>query len=298
MTNVSDYLSFIQLQQATQVRFPKLDNLLFDLPDLVYDNEQAINFILSRPFQFLSCRQIKNNYYWEFYNLSNDLELHRTEFIYVLVNLDNFNSLKSKLPYYATWNKDLKLVYPTTNYLIDSNANSYGRHYTIRVTVGFTHPFLPTFNFTGNVCILSNSLLYEYKDTQGYYGPKGFEYLSFLRPINLNYPLGIPLENQLEIDFCYEEDLKYPLKGDTFFAGSYQGKYTNKNYNKHITFWLYKNHNTTFLLDQPPTLNRKGIMLNALSLIGTSSILIIPTHQSIQTFNINQQSTYTELKIL
>ena len=297
MPTITDYISLVRLQQAIQVNYPKQDNLLstFLLP---YTEQQAIQFVLNQPFDYLSCKLLNSQYYWEFVRSANITTFEELQFVYVLANNINFELLKAKVPYYATWNSTIQIVYPTTNYLIDANADSWGSNYSLNVSPGFTHPFIPTFELTGRVCLLKSILLYEYTDTKGYYGPQGLIYLSPLRPINLNYPLGLPTTAQLTLDECYiESQIKYPVKGDTNWVGRYQGQYTNSTYNKHIKFWLYANDTGNFLLDQPPAFDKQGIALNALELVGYKPTLTIPTLDSIHNITINQTSTYKELTI-
>ena len=81
-------------------------------------------------------------------------------------------------------------------------------------------------------------------------------------------------------------------------VGEYQGQHTNSTYNKHIKFYLYANSTGQFLLQQPPKFDYKGIVLEALSLVGIEPIVKLPTLIDEQTFTISQQSTLLPLIIL
>lgn len=293
MTNITDYIQSVRLQQAIQVLYPKQDQLLSDFY-LPYTEEEAFHYLINLPFTYLSCRYLGNQYYWEFVNSNNITNFEDLQFVYYPVSAANFEFIKSKIPYYSTWNeaKEVKLVYPTINYLIEANSISWGSSYSVNISSGFTHPFLPTFEFTGRVCLLNQTLLYEYRDLKGYYSVKDFYYLSPLRPTDLSYPLGILTESQLTIDDCQLEN-SYPSSGDSYFVGEYQYQYTNSSYNPHIKFYLYANNTSQFLLQQPPKLDYKGAALSALSLIGVEPTLILPTTESNQQFTITQSSTNT-----
>jgi len=293
MTNITNYISQVRLQQAIQVLYPKQDLILSDFY-LPYTEEEAYQYLINLPFTYLSCKYLGNQYYWEFVNSNNITNFEDLQFVYISATQANFNRLKDKIPYYSSWNeaKEVELIYPTKNYLIEANSVSWGSSYLVNVSSGFTHSFLPTFEFTGRVCLLNQTLLYEYKDLKGYYSVKDFYYLSPLRPTDLNYPLGIPTENQLIVDECQLEN-SYPISGDSYFVGEYQYQYTDSSYNSHIKFYLYANSTSQFLLQQSPKLDYKGTALSVLSLVGIEPTLILPTTESNQSFTISQSSTNT-----
>jgi hypothetical protein len=320
MTNITDYISQVRLQQAIQVLYPKQDSILSDFY-LPYTEEEAYQYLINLPFTYLSCKYLGNQYYWEFINSNSIDNFEDLQFVYIpatqsnfnrlqtkilyyststlneaqgIITQTNFNKLQSKIPYYSKWNeaKEVELIYPTKNYLIEANSVSWGSSYSINVSSGFSHPFLPTFDFTGRVCLLNQTLLYEYKDLKGYYSVKDSYYLSPLRPTDLSYPLGIPTESQLTTDECQLEN-SYPTSGDSYFVGEYQYQYTNSSYNPHIKFYLYANSTSQFLLQQPPKLDYKGTVLSTLSLICIEPTLILPTTPIDQSFTITQSSTTT-----
>jgi hypothetical protein len=296
MQTTIEYITQIRLQQAINPLFPKQDNSLstFYLP---YTKQKAFDFLENKPFNYLSCRFIKGYYYWEFVNSNNISNFVELEFLYILVSNSTFTKYKTKIPYYSTWDKakQTKLIYPNISYLMNSNSVSWGSYYSIESTTN-THPFLSTLKFTGKVCLLNQTLLYEYQDSKGYYAQKDYLYLSPLRPLNLNYPLGTPTSEQLVVDEC-ELDEAYPTSGDSYFVGEYQGQYTNSLYNKHIKFYLYANSTSQFLLQQPPKLNYKWAAMTALSLVGVEPTLRLPTTISTQEFTINQTITTPQLTI-
>ena len=299
MQTISDYISQVRLQQAINPLFPKQDDNLSDFY-LPYTQAESIQYLINKPFNYLSTRYLKGLYYWEFVNSNNITDFVDLEFLYISVDFTTFQSIKTYLPYYSSWNevKELELVYPKLNYIIDANAASYGSSYFINVSSGFSHPFIPTLEFTGRICLLKQTLLYEYQDIKGYYAQKDYQYLSPLRPLDLNYPLGIPIESQLTVDKCYLDEYdKYPNSGDSNLVGEYQGQHTNSTYNKHIKFYLYANSTGQFLLQQPPKFDYKGIVLEALSLVGIEPIVKLPTLIDEQTFTISQTSTLLPLII-
>lgn len=299
MQTISNYISQVRLQQAINPLFPKQDDNLSDFY-LPYTQAESIQYLINKPFTYLSIRYLKGFYYWEFVNSNNITDFVDLEFLYIPVNFTTFQSIKTYLPYYSTWNeaKELELVYSKLSYVIDANAASYGSSYFVNVSSGFNHPFIPTLEFTGRICLLKQTLLYEYQDIIGYYAQKDYQYLSPLRPLDLSYPLGIPTESQLTVDECYLDEYdKYPLSGDSNWVGEYQGQYTNATYNKHIKFYLYANSTKQFLLQQTPKFNYKGVALEALSLMGIEPIANLPTLIDEQTFTISQQSTLLPLII-
>ena len=287
MTSITDYINQIKIQQAIEVLYPKQDLILnsFYLP---YTEEEAYQYIINLPFSYLSYKYINNIFYWEFVNINNSNNFGNLQFVYIRESEFNFNRLKEKIPYYYSWgkNKEIKLIYPKKEYLIKANAVSWGTSYLINISSGFSHKFLPTLEFTGRICLINNNLLYEYRDIKGYYFIKDEYYLSPLRPNNLNYPLGIPKENQLVEDECGKKDL-YSNSGDSYFVGEYRNKYTNVNYNPHIKFYLYGDKRREFLLQEPPKIDYKNV---ALSVLDIEVHLRLLNSKINQTFIIKQNS--------
>ena len=290
--SLSDYISLVKAQQASNLDSPKIEPLFNSISPL-YTESQAINSVLTEPYIYLSCKILGSTYYWEFLKNNNITDFTKFKFIYIRANLTNFNLLISKLPYYYSWSKyeGVYLTYPDKSLVIDTDSSSWGAYYSTTISDTFIHPFLPTFNFTGNICLLKDRLLYEYIDSKGWYGILNLSYLTPFRPINLTYPLGNPNGSQLIVDNCYNSNInKYSNRGDANFAGRYIGQYTTKDYNKHIKFWLYQNSSSTFLLEYPPSFDTEGLALSSIYSSTKTSITKLISNSTC-TFNINQSSS-------
>jgi hypothetical protein len=294
--SIINYIELIRLQQSYNLDRPKLDSLINSFSPF-YTESEAISEVLNLPYTLLSCKQFDSNYYWEFILNNNITEFKNFKFIYILANLTNFNLLKSKLPYFYSWdiNKQVNLIYLNKPYYLDTDASSWGQSYFINLAKGFKHSFLPTWEFTGYIVLSNTQILYEYVDTLGWCTPKELKYLSPLRPSNLNFPLGYPNSNSLTLDDCYNQDLNlYPNTGDSYFAGKYIGQYTNSLYNKHIKFWLYQNSNATFLLEYPPAHNTESSGLSAIYQANNQAKIRLFT-ESTSSFTLTQTSNNSKI---
>ena len=118
----------------------------------------------------------------------------------------------------------------------------------------YSHPYLPNFYFTGRVRQQSDgSLLYEYFDSMGYWGPQDDLYFSSLRPTDLDFPLGYYEPNEIERDICLSVN-QYPVRGEVNRVGLSLGYKTNGLYSKLRTFYLYERPDgSSILLDSKET---------------------------------------------
>lgn len=174
-------------------------------------------------------------------------------------------------------------MYPLEMYLFPSNVLDWDVVWTLGVT-NTTHPFLPNFLFTGLVICVGpyKNIMYEYTDMEGLYGNKYAVYISPLKPVELDYPLGFPREGMLEKDICYKNLIgEYPKEG--FIdkdLGTYTGLVTTPEYHSIYKFYMYMRSNySLFLSSRPPYRGMKDYVLGKreeLGLVRDPFIISVP----------------------
>lgn len=145
---------------------------------------------------------------------------------------------------------------PDRQYLLASNHMDYGEWYNVGPIGMGTSQFLPGFVSTGITVILGDgNLLYEYQDRGGWYSIPGTLYMSPLRPVGHQYPLGRPKPGDLVLDPCVPVG-QYPSKGMVPFVGISTGYITTNQYHPTKTYYLYEDMaGGTFLDDAVPSPN-------------------------------------------
>lgn len=176
----------------------------------------------------------------------------------------------SYTPLLKTWTHNgnvFSLVnsYPNEMYLFPSSALDWEVIWTMGIN-NMSHPFFPNFLFTGLVVCVGQyrNIMYEYTDMEGLYGNRYNVYLSSLRPIELDYPLGFPREGMLERDICYKNLIgEYPYEGilDRDLGG-YTGIITTSLYHPIHKFYLYmRSDYSLFLSSRYPERGAKQFVL-------------------------------------
>ncbi len=229
---------------------------------------------------------------------TNPLYLQNVKYLYVPVA--NASLVMSKIPLYYELEVINDAPYirtrrPLVQVVEDKDIFNWAFHYPIEIQTSiYTNPILPFFKFTGNVSVqLNKSLVYEYEDSAGYYGRPTQRYVSNLKPINLNYILGKPLDNEYEVDICNQDKIgSYPSVTNIHNLGIYTGFKTNNNYCPNREFYLYKRVNETqFLSTAEPNKYAKNFIqsLNVFPLPAEPT----PT-PSTQTVTVSQTTTTNE----
>ncbi len=171
-------------------------------------------------------------------------------------------------------------------------------------TTNIEHPFLPYMKFTGRATEHSDStVLYEYYDTTGYYGPINQKYSSNLRPYGLSFPLGVVLQEYLYTDDCLQQHVgQYPtyeyFEDDLPKYGQFLGYITNSSYSSK-TYYLYQEDNyNTFLSEVPPNERANSYINNIHIYIGYQfQPLFFPSLNSEQRVLIKQKAVPSSLLI-
>lgn len=180
-------------------------------------------------------------------------------------------SVNNLIPRLQTWNYVNNIfsfvnTYPREMYLFPSSALDWEVIWTLGVN-NMSHSFLPYFVFTGLVvCVGQHKhIMYEYTDIEGLYGSRDDVYLSSLKPLELDYPLGFPREGMLERDICYTPLVgEYPYEGEiNRDLGGYTGLVTTALYHPIHKFYLYiRSDYSLFLSSRHPQPGAKQFVLN------------------------------------
>lgn len=205
-------------------------------------------------------------------------------------------NIDSLLPTLFTWGLNESGI-PTVNtkkpnevYLFPTNALDWEVIWALGV-MDMSHPFLPNFLFTGLiVCVGSyQHIMYEYTDIGGMYGIQHELYISPLKPIELDYPLGFPRNGALEKDKCNQDLIgSYPIEGvlDTDL-GTYTGLVTNSTYHPLHKFYVYMRSDLSiFLSSKPPNQTTKDFVLSKREELGLIRDPYALTNPSIPPINI------------
>lgn len=189
---------------------------------------------------------------WEFHIEGSSISNNR--YLYLPIRENYLEDIKHLLPSLPMWDVDSYSAwyqYPTDKYLLDTTSQEWPTHYNV-LSNDLKHPFIPDFLFTGRVILqgYEGNLLYEYTDIKGVYGLKDEIYLSNLKPLHLDFPIGIPRRDELLLDECLEHSIGYyPSKGNLITdIGRFTGYRTNNKYHPHRTFYLYERSNGTVFL--------------------------------------------------
>jgi hypothetical protein len=191
------------------------------------------------------------NLYYEFVLGDKDLPMSTWKYLYAPVSANSRALLKDKLPhvtYYNTSALTANKVYPREEYLYNRAASSFESYYSLDIADDFYHPYQPYFYFTGKVAQQSNgSLLFEYFDSLGLYGIKDDLYISTLRPINLDYPLGNTTSDEIVLDPCLIVGIP-PNNSYLNMYGLSTGYRTTSKYDPLNSYILYEREDGTSFL--------------------------------------------------
>lgn len=181
---------------------------------------------------------------WEFMKEGRDDKRENRKYLYIELNISLLDYVK--VPTICHWNinkVDIYRVFPNKEYLLGLESNHWKSWYSL-IVEDMTHPFLNGFIFTGRVIEQGEEgiLGYEYRDNKGFYGIRNAIYISPLKPIQLDFPLGIPDKGQVDILKCNERliDL-YPSAGYIpYDIGKFTGYTTNSKYHSSKVFYIYE----------------------------------------------------------
>ncbi len=265
-----DYIAQLQQQRSNNPLFLKLFNLLpltQEVPKL--DITYVIDKVIKENYEYTGNIKSKetlykgytSNYY-EFVLIKPRTTIERWKYLYVPIT-DEFTSLiKPKLPNINYWEvlsigEKVETIYPNDIYLIEkdlikleSKLETFKNEYT--------HKLLPYMIFTGFFSrFTSGEVVYEYKDSKGYYGPLNHLYLSKLKPLELEYPVGSIFDEDIEQLECMQQDIgNYPSYGyytDNLVVGKFSGFTTTKKYDNKRIYYLYNYDAGSFLSKAKPS---------------------------------------------
>ncbi|MEI2423345.1 hypothetical protein V6O07_23960 [Arthrospira platensis SPKY2] len=212
---------------------------------------------------------------WEFTEPSLNFNTNLKNYYYVPVNIEYIRYADSLLfdyiPRRTIWKFDKTLLsmeiiydFPLNNNLIPLNTNYFIRRKTI-VTTDIGHNFFPNFIFTGVVYFIGEQGVpyYEYSNLNNDYSFPTDIYISKYKPVDLDFPIGLPREDELEE--CLLENVgDFPENGDIERdIGEYTGYITNSKYHNKITYYLYRrSDDTIFLSDHRPNKMAKDFVFD------------------------------------
>lgn len=212
---------------------------------------------------------------WEFTKPSLNFNVELKNYYYVPVNIEyvryNSSLLFDYIPRRTRWKYHKALLgmeifyeFPLNNNLIPLNTNYFIRRKTI-VTQDIGHNFFPNFIFTGVVYFIGEAGIpyYEYSNLNNDYSFPTDIYISKDKPIHLDFPIGLPREDELE-ECLLDHVGFFPESGDIERdIGEYTGYITNNKYHNKIRYYLYKRSNDNiFLSEYPPNEMAKQFVFN------------------------------------
>lgn len=272
-----DYVASIRQQRLSSPNRIKLSSLIPPTQSFSYTETESsfISAVNTGGYIYTGNVKVLSSIYpW----MRPDLELMALEFstidrnryIYLPETLIG-TAAAGLVPMSASYNPASAYVvdYPSRIYLSPSSAEDFADNYGIDIGSEYSHNFLPGFLFTGKIVRLpSGKLLYEYIDNLGSYGPQYEIYLSTLRPINWDAPLGPYSELQLSNSLSSLVG-SYPNSGTRELLGKYTGRKTNFTYHPSITYYEYERENgSLFLSEASPSISAGETSKNFLVLAG------------------------------
>ncbi len=262
--DLDSFVTQVKSQHFNFLKYPKRYPSIFlettDLPSM----DLAVAEIYNQNYFYVGTNVLDGRSYFEFAMLSKSSQLYKIEcckFLYAQLLITNQVYLKSKLPFLYYWNldsKDYGKEYPSSNYLFGSGIEDL-LSWRVTISPKYTHNFLPGFIYTGRVTEKNQSIIYEYKDEFGLYGPLNALYLSSLRPMDLDFPFGQPREEELIFDDCYEFNCP-PRRGHLHMYGLFTGYVTTNRYSR-TKFYLYERKDGSgFLSEHPPSCEAQNLI--------------------------------------
>jgi hypothetical protein len=217
-----------------------------------FNENSIIKEVIEREYNY----KIDKGLYWQFYK--KDISFVLSEFIYIPIRHKYLTLLDGKVPKLLSWStENIDYSFPLNKVVYKSNITDWGFYYSV-LTNPSQHLFLgSSLYFTGRLTFQDDSLIYEYRDIEGLLGYTNSNYLSRYRPRQLDFPLGMPTEEEIEKDYSLnKEDIYYPSESDIDYLGEYLHLKTNSKYCKEKTFYAYKRKNdTVFFSESIPSNN-------------------------------------------
>ncbi len=295
----------VRSQQTKNPRHPKRD---ITIPTNHYPRDYAASIlaeVINEAYSFTGIIRLPNSQiFYEFVNTTikaySDFTDYR--FLYIPVTPATTKQLKGKLPSLTTWDlkaQTIQVWSPMAIAIVDSSADRWPDFYSLEVEDCY-HPYLPDFYFTGRVVNQRNSkVLYEYFDSAGLYGVQDGIYMSVLRPVNLDFPLGVP--SDLVMDDCLKELIGCgPTSGHLDQVGQFTGYVTTAAYHPKVTFHLYEREDGTGFLSESlphPKANAYIEQAYLISKIKRPGIKLTSSEGN-QTLGLTQTTTPSETLIL
>lgn len=300
----SDYVLKVKEQQQKYPNYPKIEPNLSEGPQLpVVSSDSAINKIINENYTYTGTKRIRKFNVYEFAQpVGNASDISYYRFLYVFIDKNSTEILgeNEKLPKLLRWGEEYPSAYPDNLYLVSAGINSWPDFYTTN-SVDTYHPFLPGFYSTNRVSIQTNGkIIYEYFDSLGLYGALSNMYVSTLRPVNFDFPIGHPRMWELAIDNCLSHLIgSYPIRSNEFYLGRFTGFTSTPLHTGYAKFYLYERKDgTTFLSEEAPDLLAQEIIERTLILgkVGSPQPTLLEGSGSIKLQNI--QNTIPEELII
>ncbi|MBD2201816.1 hypothetical protein H6G33_10695 [Calothrix sp. FACHB-1219] len=300
LDNLTPYLRIVRKQNLKYLEYPKRDRFTFVEPVKLFLGEKAIEIILNEDYRYVGIVPLEGQLNYEFYkSITGKNTITDSKFLYVPVNIGTTTKLSSKLPKVYSWDvntNSININYPDKFYIYNSRIEEWNTNLVV-ISDRYTHNFLPGFYFTGRLVTRKELILYEYQDLLGLYGPYTKLYTSPLPPMQLDFPLGFPLEGEIEIEECILDSIGYyPASGYLHQIGTFTGYKTNNNYFPYLTFYMYERSNGTAFLS-PIKPHEYGLsliqqLIPYAKLLDPSITLI--GYRGVQTYTINTSTSSTE----
>lgn len=321
LVDLSIYIEELKQQRKNNPKFPKIYSLLpltispitrtttSILTQLKSDqylytgiisNTSDLNYIVDD----ISTTNKQTSKYYEFVSVKsyNQSKFPKWKYLYLPLTTDITLALDEEglLPYYYEW--DVRGAIPTINKIVpnklnivEQSSNSWDSKIEI-LGEDLSHPFIHFMYFTGYCTQYANgTIVYEYFDSKGYYGPLDQTYCSNYKPTQLNYPLGNPPTESLELDECLNQLIgEYPSHGeyiDKPLFGEFIGYKTNSIYDKYDTYYLYRGLNENLFLSSARPHERAKSYADSLTFTGLETkIALNLSSQTNQNIEIRQTS--------
>lgn len=226
----------------------------FQVSEEVLGDELLINDSLTFVEEVETIVHDKKQFYWEFCKKNrNPLD---NQYIYIKANKTYLDLLKSKLPTMLKWDTYINSIskdWPYKSYVFQTSITTWSFYQTV-ITDNLYHPFLGSLLFTGRVTLQDSPSyeIYEYTDIEGHYGKKNDFYCSSLKPLGLDFPLGLPKVGMLCKEECLEELIGYlPSRGRyPSEVGRFTGYITNNKYSDILTYYIYEREDSSVFLSK------------------------------------------------
>lgn len=302
-SQVLDYINTISSQRELNKQFPKLTSFSFYQPEDYKTISSVIDLVKSSSYFYtgiisldlnIYTNKTEKTYYYEFVFPNRKLE--RYKYLYIPQNY--FEDIKDKLPFLKSFKiinnvVTQELIYPTHINLLETvNFSVFSTYETERGK----HPFLPYMLSTGKVLVIFTGNIYIYEDIEGYFGPKGYEYYSWIKPLDISIP---SLENYVT---CREDLIEEgPYKQEYIDIPKvlkYQGKLADNDYGD-TQYYLYKDEEEKeHLLEEYPIEGANNLVKNLAYESGKDLKIINKEIDNNQQVQLNQQGLEGRIRLL